>query len=217
MADINNNNDQGNDLSQYNLNSSYEAAKALFSSWRDGTFTEILDDWKWIFTYSARYKGAIVFYVLLGIVSTTLGLVGSVASKYLIDIITGYKTEKFALLMVIMIGSTIFSLVISSFLSRITMRLSIDINNAIQADIFDKIIDSDWLALSRYSNGDVLNRFNSDVGTVSGNAISWLPTIIIAVYHFIATFFVILHYDVVMALLAFASQARPSFCSHRTT
>ena len=213
MADPNSN-DQGNNLSQYNLNSSYESAKALFSSWRDGTFTEILDDWKWIFTYSARYKGAIVFYVLLGIVSTTLGLVSSVASKYLIDIITGYKIEKFALLMVIMIGSTIFSLVISSFLSRITMKLSIDINNAIQADIFDKIIDSDWLALSRYSNGDVLNRFNSDVGTVSGNAISWLPTIIIAVYHFIATFFVILHYDVVMALLAFASAPFLLLSSH---
>ena len=213
MADPNSN-DQGNNLSQYNLNSSYESAKALFSSWRDGTFTEILDDWKWIFTYSARYKGAIVFYVLLGIVSTTLGLVGSVASKYLIDIITGYKTEKFALLIVIMIGSTIFSLVISSFLSRITMKLSIDINNAIQADIFDKIIDSDWLALSRYHNGDVLNRFNSDVGTVSGNAISWLPTIIIAVYHFIATFFVILHYDVVMALLAFASAPFLLLSSH---
>ncbi len=214
MADLNNNNDQGNNLSQYNLNSSYESAKALFSSWRDGTFTEILDDWKWIFTYSARYKGAIAFYVILGIVSTTLGLVGSVASKYLIDIITGYKTEKFALLMVIMIGSTIFSLVISSFLSRITVKLGIDINNAIQADIFDKIIDSDWLALSRYSNGDVLNRFNSDVGTVSGNAISWLPTIIIAVYHFIATFFVILHYDVVMALLAFASAPFLMLSSH---
>ena len=214
MADMSNNNDQGNNLSQYNLNSSYEAAKALFSSWRDGTFTEIMDDWKWIFTYSARYKGAIAFYVILGIVSTTLGLVGSVASKYLIDIITGYKTEKFALLLVIMIGSTIFSLIISSFLSRITTKLSIDINNAIQADIFDKIIDSDWLALSRYHNGDVLNRFNSDVGTVSGNAISWLPTIIIAVYHFIATFFVILHYDVVMAMLAFASAPFLLLSSH---
>ena len=214
MADLNNNNDQGNDLSQYNLNSSYEAAKALFSSWRDGTFTEILDDWKWIFTYSARYKGAILFYVILGIVSTTLGLVSSIASKYLIDIITGYKTEKLATLLIIMIGSTAFSLIIGSVLNRITLKLSIDINNAIQADIFDKIIDSDWLSLSRYNNGDVLNRFNSDVGTVSGNAISWLPTIIIAVYHFIATFFVILHYDVVMALLAFASAPFLLLSSH---
>ncbi len=214
MAILNNNSDKDNNLHRYNLNSSYESAKALFASWRDGTFREILDDWKWIFTYSAHYKGAIAFFVILGIVSTTLGLVGSIASKYLIDIITGYKTEKLAILLIIMIGSTVFSLVIGSVLNRITMKLSIDINNAIQADIFDKIIDSDWLSLSRYSNGDVLNRFNSDVGTVSGNAISWLPTIIIAIYHFIATFFVILHYDVMMALFAFASAPFLLLSSH---
>ena len=201
-------------LQGVNLSSSMEAAKALLASWHDGTFREIVDDWKWIFTYSARYKGAIVFYIILGIVSTTMGLVGSIASKYLIDIITGYKTDKFALLLAVMIGSTIFSLVVGSVLSRITLKLGININNAIQADIFDKIIDSDWLAMNKYNNGDVLNRFNADVSTVSGNAISWLPSIIIAVYHFIATFFVILHYDVVMAVLAFASAPFLMLSSH---
>lgn len=208
------NSNQRSNLSKYNLNSSYDAAKALLGSWRDGTFAEILDDWKWIFTYSVRYKGAIIFYTFLGIFSTTMGLVGSVASKYLIDIITGYKTEKFALLMIIMIGSTIFSLVVNSVLNRISTRLSININNSIQADIFDKIIDSDWLALSHYHNGDVLNRFNADTSTVSSNAISWLPTIIIAIYQFLATFFVILHYDVVMALIAFASAPFLLLSSH---
>ena len=201
-------------LQGVNLSSSMEAAKALLASWHDGTFREIVDDWKWIFTYSARYKGAILFYIILGIVSTTMGLVGSIASKYLIDIITGYKTDKFALLLAVMIGSTIFSLVVGSVLSRITLKLVININNAIQADIFDKIIDSDWLAMNKYNNGDVLNRFNADVSTVSGNAISWLPSIIIAVYHFIATFFVILHYDVVMAVLAFASAPFLMLSSH---
>ena len=201
-------------LQGVNLSSSMEAAKALLASWHDGTSREIVDDWKWIFTYSARYKGAILFYIILGIVSTTMGLVGSIASKYLIDIITGYKTDKFALLLAVMIGSTIFSLVVGSVLSRITLKLGININNAIQADIFDKIIDSDWLAMNKYNNGDVLNRFNADVSTVSGNAISWLPSIIIAVYHFIATFFVILHYDVVMAVLAFASAPFLMLSSH---
>ena len=201
-------------LNRFNLNSSYDSAKALVSSWRDGTFSEIMEDWKWIFTYSARYKGAIAFYTILGIVSTTMGLVGSVTSKYLIDIITGYKTDKFVLLLVIMIGSTLFSLVTSSVLNRISAKMSININNTIQADIFDKIIDSDWLALNRYRSGDVLNRFNADVNTVSSNAISWLPTIVIAIYHFIATFFVILHYDIVMALLAFASAPFLLLSSH---
>lgn len=183
----------------------FESINVLIRRWKDGTFYEIIDDWKWIFSYSKKYKGAIAFYTILGIVSTSLGLVSSVASKYLIDIITGYKIEKLGLLLGIMIGSTIFNLVFGNLLNRISTKLSIDINNDIQADIFDKIVDADWLALSKYSNGDVLNRFNGDIGTVSGNAISWLPSIVIAVYNFAATFFVILHYDTVMAVLAFAS------------
>ena len=186
-------------------NPAFESLDVLISKWKDGTFSEIIDDWKWIFSYSARYKGAIAFYVILGIFSTSMGLVSSVASKYMIDIITGYETNKLWVMILIMLGSTIFSLVFSSIISRISTKLSIDINNDIQADIFDKIVDADWLSLNKYSNGDILNRFNGDISTVSSNAISWLPTIIIAVYNFIATFFVIMHYDWVMAVIALGS------------
>ena len=173
--------------------------------WKDGTFGEILDDWRWIFAYSRRYKGAILFYTLLGILSTSFGLVASVAGKYAIDIITGYETSKLGIMLAIMIGSALFSLVFSSLINRISTKLSIDINNDIQADIFDQIIDVDWQSLSAYSSGDLLNRFNSDVSTVSKNAISWLPSIVIALYNFIATFAVIWHYSKVMSLIAFAS------------
>lgn len=184
---------------------SFESLEILIRRFKDGTFSEIIDDWKWIFSYSVRYKWAIVFYTLLGLLSTSFGLVSSVAGKYLIDIITGYQTSKLAILLVIMVGSTVFSLLFSSLISRISAKLSIKINNDIQADIFDKIVDAEWMAINRYSNGDVLNRFNSDIGTVSNNAISWLPTIAIAIYNFAATFFVLLHYDWVMAVIALAS------------
>ena len=184
---------------------SFESLDILIKRWKDGTFSEIIDDWKWIFSYSKRYKGAIIFYTLLGIFSTSMGLVSSVASKYMIDIITGYQTSKLWIMIAITLGSAVFSLVFSNVINRVSAKLSIYINNDIQADIFDKIIDADWLEINKYSNGDVLNRFNSDVSTVSSNAISWLPTIVIAVYNFIATFVVIWHYDKVMSLLAFAS------------
>lgn len=184
---------------------SFESLNSLIAKWKDGTFGEIIDDWKWIFSYSKKYKGAILFYTLLGIFSTSMGLVGSVASKYMIDIITGYQTSKLWIMIVITLGSAVFSLVFSNLINRISTKLSIDINNDIQADIFDKIIDADWLEINKYSNGDVLNRFNSDVSTISSNAISWLPTIVIAIYNFIATFAVIWHYDKIMSLLAFAS------------
>ena len=189
-----------------------EENKALFQSlhilrsrWKDGTFGEILDDWRWIFGYSRRYKTAIVFYTLLGVFSTTFGLVASVAGKYVIDIITGYETSKLGAMIAVMLGSALFSLAFSNIINRISTRLSINIHNDIQADIFDQIIDVDWKAINQYSSGDLLNRFNSDVSTVSNNAISWLPSIIIAIYNFVVTFALIWHYNKVMSLLAFAS------------
>lgn len=193
------------DNNEQNTYSSFKSIDTLIKRKKDGTFSEIIDDWKWIFSYSKKYKGAILFYTILGIVSTSLGLVSSVVSKFLIDIITGYQTDQLALLIAVMIGSSLFGLTFNSVISRISAKLSIDINNDIQADIFDQIMDSDWLAMSKYSNGDIMNRFNSDVSTVSSNAISWLPTIVIALYNFIATFCVIWYYNKVMALIAFGS------------
>ena len=57
----------------------FESLRILSERWKNGTFSEIIDDWKWIFGYSARYKGAIVFYTILGILSTSLGLVKSLS------------------------------------------------------------------------------------------------------------------------------------------
>ena len=194
-----------NNVKEAQKNNCFSSLRELNRRRKDGTFKEIIDDWKWIFSYSGRYKPAIVFYVLLGVFGTTFGLAASIASKYLIDIITGYRLEKLPLLIVIMVGSEVFSLLFESIVNRIFAKLSININNDIQADIFDKIVDADWLSINKYSNGDILNRFNQDISTVSSNAINWLPTIIIALYKFVATFLVILHYNAVMALIALAS------------
>lgn len=193
------------DQNEQNTYSSFKSIDTLIKKSKDGTFSEIIDDWKWIFSYSIKYKGAIFFYTVLGIVSTSLGLVSSVVSKFLIDIITGYRTEQLGMLIAVMIGSSLFGLTFNSVISRISTRLSIDINNDIQADIFNQIMDSDWLEMSKYSNGDIMNRFNSDVSTVSSNAISWLPTIVIAIYNFFATFCVIWYYNKFMAVIAFGS------------
>lgn len=183
----------------------FESLEILVKKWMDGSLTEILDDWKWIFTYSKKYKWTIVYVTVLGLISTSMSLVSSVASKYLLDIITGYKTEYLWLLVAIMVGSMAFSLIVGNAMSRYNLKLSIDINNDIQADIFDKIMDAEWLSINGYANGDILNRFNSDVSTISSNAIGWIPSVIIAIYNFIATFLVIFKYDSIMAILAFAS------------
>lgn len=177
----------------------------LQASRREGTFGTFLGDWKWIFEYSRRYRAAVVFYVLMGIASSTLGIGASVASKYLIDIVLARSTDRLWLLVLAAVAGTVFSLTFNGVVSRLSARISIDVNNDIQADIFSRILDADWKSLSAYASGDLLNRFTNDVNTVASNAVNWLPNVLISTYSFLATFLVILHYDVTMAFLALLS------------
>ena len=183
----------------------FESVRELRRRVKDGTFREILDDWKWIFSYSKRYRWAIVFYTVLGVVSTTLGLVSSLMAKFTLDIIVGHRTSRLWLLFSIMVGSTLFSLLFENLLGRISLKIGIKIGNDIRADVFSKIVDSDWARLNAYQSGDIVNRFNNDTGTVGSNAVSWLPTILISVYRFVATFLVLAHYDLFIAIFSLAS------------
>ena len=181
------------------------ALQTLFDRAEDGSIKEFIDDWKWIFGYSKRYKWAIALYTVVGILSSTFGLGASVLTKYMIDIIVNRRINQVWLLAFLMIFSTIFSVVFSSIVSRLSAKISIYVNNDIQANIFDKIMDAEWLALNNYKSGDLLNRFSNDIKSVASNAVNWLPDLIIQIYTFIATFVVICYYDVTMALIAFLS------------
>ena len=182
-----------------------DALQALLNKRSEGAMEEFISDWKWIFGYSKKYKWAIVIYTLVGIVSSSLGIGASVLTKYVIDVIVNKKIDQLWLLACLMIFSTVFSLIFSSVVSRLSAKISIYVNNDIRANIFEKIMDAEWLSLNKYESGDVLNRFSNDIRSVSANAVNWLPDLIIQVYTFTATFVVICYYDITMALIALIS------------
>lgn len=182
-----------------------EALGTLHRRWKEGTFSEILSDWKWILSHTRRYLGTVIAYTILGVLSSTLGLVSAVASKYTIDIITGYDSSRLWFVILVMLLSALIGLLLRSLTSRISTQISLRVNNDIQAGVFDHLLSADWQALNAYSSGDLLNRLTGDAGTVAGNAIHWLPDLIVSAYSFLATLAVLVYYDWVMALLALAS------------
>ncbi len=169
---------------------------------QDGTLGDILEDWKWIMVRGRGYRLRIIFYTLIGILSTTFGLVSAVANKYVIDIVVGRKIDLLWLAILIMAGSALLGLVLTNGLERLSCRLSVDIRRDVEQDIYGSVLNAEWQDTCRFSNGDLLNRFSSDIETVSDNVVKWLPSVIIAGYSFVATFFVIWYYDRTMALIA---------------
>lgn len=178
-----------------------ESLKIIINKLKDGSVKEMWEEFRWMFSYSKNYKKEIIFYTFLGIFSTIMTLLSSVASKELIDIVTGDKVDKALWMAIIMVSMALFSLFFNSLMSRITLKINIRIQNEIQADIFDKLIKVNWMDLSKYHSGDLLNRFGSDVSSVASSAIGWLPNLIISVFNFVATLALILYYDPTMMLL----------------
>ncbi len=177
----------------------------LKKRWQSGTFGEVFQSWKWILSYTGRYKGTVAVFTLLGILGSTLGLFSSIAGKFLVDVVVGHQENRLWLAALIMTGSALLSLTVSNLTSRICQKLDVDITNDIRSDVFDSVMDAGWQSLNQFSNGDMINRFHGDVASVAGNAIIWLPNLIISVYSFIATFIVIWHYSPVMSLIALSS------------
>ena len=139
--------------------------------WKNGTLGKIRSDWNWISSYSRRFKGSVAGYTLLGVLSSTLGLVSAVASKYLVDVVIGRKVNQLWIAALVMLGSALLSLALTNATNRLKHRLEVDMTNVIRADVFDSIMDAGWQSLSQFTSGDILNRFHGDIGTVAGNAI----------------------------------------------
>lgn len=179
-----------------------ETIKTLWKKWKDGTLHEIFREWRWILSYSRRYWKAILFYMVLGMSSSVFSLVSAVASQKLIDIVTGQQTDRLLPMAIYMVSMALLSMLLGAYIGRLSLKISIDIQNDIQSDIFEKIEDADWLHLMKYHSGDILNRFGSDVNAIATNAITWLPSLVVSVFNFAATFAVICHYDFVMGILS---------------
>ena len=61
----------------------------LWNSLHDGTIREFLDDWKWIFSYSKKYRWIVVFYTLIGIFGSILPIALIIYAYYRLYEITG--------------------------------------------------------------------------------------------------------------------------------
>ena len=192
-----------------------QALKQLRQKMKDGTLRDVIRDWKWILAFTKGSWFRILIYTLLGILSSALGLATGIVGKYLIDCIVMLDKERLPLLALLMILAGGASMILQSVTARFSARLNINMRNTVQQTVFSRLLRSKWLALRQFPTGELLNRFSADIATVSGCAVNWLSSVIIQVFTVLATLCVVLYYDPVMALIAFASTPVLIFASRR--
>ena len=182
-----------------------EFAKKVIRKIQEGALREMISELHWIYRYGLKYKGSILWYICLGIFGIATGLAGSVMSKYIIDAVTGYDSASLASMALAYVCLQLFTIGCRGWSSLISEKIVIKVDQEIRADVYDKIMDADWEALSQFHSGDLLNRVDNDVSNVSNSVLRWVPDFVTRVLQFFGTLGIILYYDPTLALLALLS------------
>lgn len=157
----------------------------------------------WIYQYARHYWLIMIFYTLLGMVGTVVALLTSLISKDLVDIITGHQTGEIVKTFSIMIGLNVGTTFLNQISDYASAYLSMKVDSEIKADIFSKILVTDWESLTTYHTGDLLTRWGSDASAISNGVLNFLPNAIIYIFRFISAFAMVIYYDPSFAIFAF--------------
>ncbi len=180
-------------------------------------FRSLGKEWKWLLKYVSKYRLQIVFYVFIGLLSTAMGLGASVASKYLIDSVVSHNNDTIFKSAVIAVTLGVTQIIVGAVVSRIAGIVGTKINLEIRSGVYEHVIYSKWEDIRQYHSGELLNRIEGDVGTVSQSVISFIPNAFTTFAQFVGCLAVVLYYDPTMAIFAFMSAPFLVFSSKITT
>ena len=161
-------------------------------------------EWKFVFFYARKYRVALFLYVLFGIVATIISLSVSIAAKYLIDAVVGKDDSAlgFGVLVISLgIGQHIFQALASYVTADLNARTVVELRK----EIYSRVINAKWEEISCFHSGDLINRLESDVNSVSNGIISFIPGVITKLLQFIGSLIIVLYYDNTMAVLSLLS------------
>ncbi len=168
-------------------------------------FRSLGKEWKWLLHYISKYRVQIALYVVIGLVSTAMGLGANVASKYLIDSVVSHNNDTILKSAVMAIGLGVSQIFVGAIISRIATIVGTKISNEIRSNVYEHITFSKWEDIRKYHSGDLLNRIEGDVSAVSSSIISYIPSVFTKSAQFLGCLAVVLYYDPIMAVFAFMS------------
>ena len=169
---------------------------------KEGMLRDMWRQTLWIYEYARLYWKQMIFYTLLGLAGTLVSLISSLISRDMVDIITGQQAGLLARTFCLYIGFSVGNVLISQISNYFANKISISVDNAIKADIFEKMLLTDLESIQNYHTGDLLTRWSSDSSNISSGVLNWIPNLVIYTVRFVSTFAVVFYHDPMFALLA---------------
>lgn len=155
---------------------------------------------KWLMQYTKPYIPKMIVVMLIQMVLTGISIGMALESKAIIDNAQGGHVAVFSVAVYgVMIILNLLLTVISSLIS---VMLNEKFSFGIRKQVYEKIIRSHWMDVTKYHTGDLMTRLTSDAGQISDGIIFVIPTIIQLLIELIATFFTLFYFAPLLAVFA---------------
>lgn len=158
----------------------------------------------WLIRHS---RTSLIFIVLLTVTSILLSLLSLnfvSVSRELINIAVGTSEGSLVGMGIVLVVLLALRLLLQTATSYINVHASSRFEISLKRSIFKELISKDYLSLSAYHSGELLNRINNDVSVIVNGVITLLPSAALFLTSIIGGFVYLYTIDKLLALLILA-------------
>lgn len=131
---------------------------------------------RWLWDISQGYRVPILASILAGTFRIGVSLTFVWLCKHLIDIATRQSDGNIAIGLATMTGCIVLQLLLSSLVSRLYAHTEISLRNRLRQNLFEHLLKSHWSGRETFHSGDMLNRMEEDVRTVTDLLAGSIPS-----------------------------------------
>lgn len=122
-------------------------------------------------------------------------------SKNLINIATGQQSGDLVNAAILLILFLLLLLIVQISVNFLNVHASSRMEIALKRHIFDIILKKEYLSITKYHSGELLNRLNSDISVIVSGIMTILPSAILFLTSIIGAFIYLFNIDNVLALI----------------
>ncbi|MBP3359556.1 MAG: ABC transporter ATP-binding protein [Clostridia bacterium] len=157
--------------------------------------------WGWIIRNGKACLPSIIALAVLATALSLLALQFTLASKSVLDIATHQQEGDLFTACAVLVGLLFVQLVLQISVSFINVQANAKLDIELKRHVFKTLISKDYMSVSKYHSGELLNRLTSDINVIIGGIISIVPNICLLLTSIIGGFIILFRLDRFFALV----------------
>lgn len=157
--------------------------------------------WEWIIKNGKRSFPVIGVLTILSVIMSLIQVRFATASKDVIDVATKSKEGVFSTVFGFLVFLLLIRLVLQIIVNYVNVHASSRFEIALKRHVFNTLIGKEYLSVTKFHSGELLNRINSDVSVIVGGIIAILPSAALFLTSIIGAFVVLYKIDSTLAII----------------